>query len=294
MTITRPTNLQRPFANTGFKNDIPVPSQIAIKRGAASFFDGFPPLDSTAIVAGGIQPDGKDFNGILNYITTHILFRNSGGRYRFDATLAAAIGGYDAGVVLQSDDGLNEYVSVVNGNNTNFNSYPSSIGVSWLPFAGPGSSAIAGSIAVWPTSDVPLGYIECDGSAVSRVSYAALFQKIGVMYGSGNGSTTFSVPDFRGRFLRGWAHGSGVDPDRYYRTNRGDGSAGDVVGSKQDDMMRYHSHYSYVVNSNYPGSDWPYRPQYDPSPEYLSYNSTASGGNETRPVNINVMFCIKY
>lgn len=51
---------------------------------------------------------------------------------------------------------------------------------------------------------VPAGWFVCDGHEVSRVEYPALFAAIGVTYGSGDGSTTFNLPDFRGRFLRGY------------------------------------------------------------------------------------------
>ena len=50
----------------------------------------------------------------------------------------------------------------------------------------------------------PSGWFICDGHEVSRTAYPALFAAIGVTYGSGDGSTTFNLPDFRGRFLRGY------------------------------------------------------------------------------------------
>ena len=50
----------------------------------------------------------------------------------------------------------------------------------------------------------PNGWFICDGHEVSRSAYPALFAVIGVTYGSGDGSTTFNLPDFRGRFLRGY------------------------------------------------------------------------------------------
>ncbi|WP_454695662.1 hypothetical protein [Achromobacter aegrifaciens] len=134
MAIIRPTNFQIPFADGGGKNSIPIPSSTT--PGAASFTDGFPPATRTPLVAGGIPPSGLDMNGILWAISQHTVFQNAGGRYRFDAALAAANGGYPVGFVLQSDDGLNEYVNVLAGNTTNFNTTPASIGVSWLPWSG--------------------------------------------------------------------------------------------------------------------------------------------------------------
>lgn len=61
---------------------------------------------------------------------------------------------------------------------------------------------------------VPTGWIPADGRALSRTTYAALFSAIGTAYGSGDGSTTFNVPDLRGEFLRGWDSGRGIDPGR--------------------------------------------------------------------------------
>jgi len=55
----------------------------------------------------------------------------------------------------------------------------------------------SGTIVPWSDTSVPTGFLECDGSAVSRSTYATLFGIIGTTYGSGNGSTTFNVPDLQ-------------------------------------------------------------------------------------------------
>jgi len=52
-----------------------------------------------------------------------------------------------------------------------------------------------GTITPWSQSTAPTGFLECEGSAVSRTTYAALFAVIGTTYGAGDGSTTFNVPD---------------------------------------------------------------------------------------------------
>jgi microcystin-dependent protein len=66
-------------------------------------------------------------------------------------------------------------------------SYPASAG------------AITGEFRMWSTASAPTGWLSCDASAVSRATYAALFAVIGTSYGVGDGSTTFNLPDFRGR-----------------------------------------------------------------------------------------------
>jgi hypothetical protein len=133
--VVRPSNYPIPFANSGQKNTIPTTG-----NGVSAGFDtGFPPVTMQPITAGGVPPQGKDFNGILYDVTTHTVWVNAGGQYQFDAALSTAIGGYPAGMVLQSNDGLKSYVSAVNNNTTDFNSTPSSIGSAWLPWAGGGA-----------------------------------------------------------------------------------------------------------------------------------------------------------
>lgn len=57
---------------------------------------------------------------------------------------------------------------------------------------------------VWCAGNItPAGTLYCDGSAVSRTTYAELFSAIGTTYGAGDGSTTFNLPDLRGQFVRG-------------------------------------------------------------------------------------------
>lgn len=64
-----------------------------------------------------------------------------------------------------------------------------------------------------PASKIPDGYILCNGTAVSRTYYKDLFAALGTTWGAGNGSTTFNVPDLRGRFLRGTGKPTEWGPD---------------------------------------------------------------------------------
>jgi microcystin-dependent protein len=66
-------------------------------------------------------------------------------------------------------------------------------------------SSLTGVILPFGATTPPTGFLLCDGSAVSRTTYATLFGVIGTTYGVGNGSTTFNVPDFRQRFPLGKA-----------------------------------------------------------------------------------------
>lgn len=87
-----------------------------------------------------------------------------------------------------------------------------------------------GMITEWPMdSNIPDGWMECDGSAISRSTYAALFALISTSYGAGDGSTTFNIPDLRGIFVRCWDHGCGIDREHLYNTAKGNIIAGNVT-----------------------------------------------------------------
>jgi hypothetical protein len=68
----------------------------------------------------------------------------------------------------------------------------------------------AGSVQTFAGSSAPVGYLICDGAAISRTIYANLFAAIGTLYGVGNGSTTFNLPDLRGRTIIGAGQGAGL------------------------------------------------------------------------------------
>ena len=116
--------------------------------------------------------------------------------------------------------------------------------------------------------------MKADGTAVSRTTYADLFTAIGTTFGAGNGSTTFNLPDLRGEFVRGYDDGRGVDSGR-------------VFGSSQSDELKAHTHgYNQTVNggSGRPGGNDGYA---------LASTTDSSGGTETRPRNVALLYCIK-
>lgn len=78
----------------------------------------------------------------------------------------------------------------------------------------------AGAIQAFAFNTIPTGWLECNGAAVSRTTYANLFSTIGITYGAGNGVTTFNLPDLRGEFIRGWDNGRSVDPNRVFGSNQ--------------------------------------------------------------------------
>lgn len=160
-----------------------------------------------------------------------------------------------------------------------------------------------GSIIFMPSSAVPTGFLECNGATVSRETYAALFGIIGTVYGSGDGSTTFGLPDYRGVFLRCWAHDKTNQGGTLYDEGRG-------IGDTQIQGMVPHEHYiaaSMMVASKNIINGGAYNvptasPAYTGNQDFTGANypiaGTVSNENydqtEFRPINITVMPVIKY
>lgn len=136
-TLTAPTPITIPFAASGSKNTIPTTSQIGVVDGAASYPDGFPPLCGTPLESGGKPPSRADMNGILHGITENLRYLLGGCVPKFNSDFAAAIGGYPLGAIVQDNSGANCYRNLVDGNSTDFNTTPASIGVSWELVYGP-------------------------------------------------------------------------------------------------------------------------------------------------------------
>ena len=81
----------------------------------------------------------------------------------------------------------------------------------------------AGMVQAYAGSAAPTGWLKCNGAAISRTTYATLFAAIGTTYGSGDGSSTFNVPELRGEFVRGWDDSRGVDSGRSLGSFQADG-----------------------------------------------------------------------
>lgn len=176
----------------------------------------------------------------------------------------------------------------------------------------PSSSTISGSALVIPGTVInfagstsPVGYLTCDGSAISRSVYASLFAAIGTTWGSGNGTTTFNIPDLRGYFLRG-SGTSSRDPD-----------SPRSVGSAQAEAYLNHTHvdsgHTHGITFPSPFSAFALRSPGtnvgaytpggagdigagNPSINTGSANiqTSTTGGTETRPDNVAVLYCIKF
>lgn len=162
----------------------------------------------------------------------------------------------------------------------------------------------AGIIKQFGNTSAPAGYLACDGSAISRTTYATLFAAISTVWGVGDGSTTFNVPDMRGAFLRGTgSHGS---------ENMADGNdfAGPAVGAFEDDQLQGHRQVvaTRAVSGGAGGLTMADDGVFDTlgsatgvtttdlntqAFEADATNGTPRTGDETRPFAAGVLYCIK-
>lgn len=148
-----------------------------------------------------------------------------------------------------------------------------------------------GEVIMWAGSTAPYGYLICNGSQVSRTTYAALFAIVGTSFGQGNGTTTFHIPDLRGRFVRGVSDISGVDPDAASRTAMNTGGAtGNSVGSVQADQFKSHAH-DVIPTTGVGVIDSPAEDLNGGAG--TAFSTELEGGNETRPKNAYLNFIIK-
>jgi microcystin-dependent protein len=83
------------------------------------------------------------------------------------------------------------------------------VNTGWTGFAGAVVTTPTGAVTAFGGTSAPTGWLICDGSAVSRTTYSDLFAAIGTNFGSGDGSTTFNIPDMRGRVPTGYAASGG-------------------------------------------------------------------------------------
>lgn len=195
-------------------------------------------------------------------------------------------------------------------------------------FLNSGLAVPAGAVQAFAGSSAPKGWLPCDGSAISRTQYKKLFAFIGETYGAGDGATTFNLPDLRGEFIRGHDAGRGVDAGRGFGSSQGGqieshdhGASSDIQGDhghgSWTDIQGNHTHnqrggyntMAYGGGSNWltqGGGDFEVKTtttsgahshtvyMNDAGSHSHNISINATGGNETRPRNIAMIYCIKF
>ena len=169
-----------------------------------------------------------------------------------------------------------------------------------------------GSIIPYGGANAPTGWFLCDGQAISRSDYADLFNAIGTAFGSGDGSTTFNLPDLRNRAVMG-AGTNGALGESQNDTTAKNGLSGATssAGSHRHSVLAYTGAKatianiyprtvigsnmeaytgSYVENADYGGTS---RPYVEAAGDHTHPVSISSSDSETRPKNVRINFIIK-
>jgi hypothetical protein len=214
-TVPNPIFIPMEFAKNGIKNVIQKVRQSGQDAQDMTWNDGTPPITLTKLEDGGFPPKGQDYNGVLNAISSHTVFNQNGGRYKWDPQVVIEFGGYPKDAIVQSSDGTREYISLIDNNQINPDS--STTGT-WSIYAGQGSVPLATSttagvmrvinnltssdvgsalssaqgkvlndildiIAYNPTpyygNTAPSGFITMSGQTITQAQYPKLFARYG-------------------------------------------------------------------------------------------------------------------
>ena len=229
----------------------------------------------TGIFSPGADQFGIATNGVerVEFGNTEVVFNDGGADvdFRVEGDTKPNLFKVDAGADTVIIDGL---------------THPSADGSAGQSLVTNGSGVLSvasvpppGSIFWFAANAAPAGYLKANGANVNRTTYAALFAAIGTTFGVGDGSTTFTLPDLRGEFARGWDDGRGIDSGRTF-------------GSAQGHAFASHTHtYTASGASGNSVTGGP-TPIYDGG---QTLNTGAQGAAaETRPRNIALLAIIKF
>lgn len=159
----------------------------------------------------------------------------------------------------------------------------------------------SGMIAFVSSSNAPSGWLKANGAAVSRTVYANLFRAIGTTFGSGDGRTTFNLPDLRGEFLRGLDDGRGVDSNRRMGSNQSD-AIRNITGSIDAGSNPNHQIFDWASFGGAFRNETGYRSWSHDAQSggdvatraiYFDASRVVPTANENRPRNVALLACIK-
>lgn len=150
------------------------------------------------------------------------------------------------------------------------------------------ADAPIGAILAFGGATAPAGWMICNGAAISRTTYAALFAAIGTAFGAGDGSTTFNIPDLREATTKG-AGETGQTVGNHVK------SGGLAVGEFIDDRLQFHSHNTYLTGVQIStGGLWATAHDYSTQGTHTSNpEAPARSGNTTEVKAVGVNYIIK-
>jgi microcystin-dependent protein len=148
----------------------------------------------------------------------------------------------------------------------------------------------SGTIFPFGGPNIPAGYLYCNGAAISRTTYAALFAAIGTIWGVGDGATTFNIPDFQNMFLRG-AGSAGLGA---FEANTFGSHTHAVNDPGHTHNIQANGGANVLAGGNFFAGDKLPQPRPDiVLPANTGITIGSAGGSETRPDNKRVYYMIK-
>ncbi len=256
----------------------------------------FSASDTVNVSTGGTNRVQIDTNGITVQDRKAIRFRDTSNS-NFVAVRAPDNAASDITLTLPSTDGdANDVLQSDGSGNLSFAALPQAVPT--------------GSVHMMATTTAPSGYLECDGSAISRTTYADLFSVIGTTWGAGNGSSTYNIPDLRGEFVRGWDNSKGTDSGRSFASSQSGQNAqhNHTATATSTSTVNDPGHIHQVQYSNSDSGDGVIEesgtglsgqePTLSATTGITVSTSTSvsianQGGNEARPRNVAMMYVIK-
>lgn len=293
---TTPVVIPQPIAAQATSENINSIPNGATGTNRASFQEGFPAITRMPVIenplptqVSGLPPKQQDFNGLFNAVSQHNFFAQNGGLYSFNQAVSDAIGGYPQGALLWAIVGgkPSAVYSLIANNTFNFLTNPEYLdGVHWAFID---SGLPTGTIITWSTKDAPDGYLICNGAAISRTTYARLFAAIGTTWGAGDGNTTFNVPNFTNRYLKGGT--AGTYGDQTLPNVKGEVGRL-IVHSARTNNPFYLTAIEQNINQNVISSGGEVIA--DVFMDLSRSNAIYGRSDDVNPYNAQTMFCIRY
>lgn len=201
--MSNPYMVKIPFCNAGNKNAIQLIQQAGQDPEDATYQEGFPPVTMLNEDAGGLPPKGLDFNGIFYELSSPIAHYCRGDRIQFDATYAAAIGGYAKGWIVASNDYQKDYISLVDNNLAD----PNGTNTTWAVYAGQGSVPAATSTTTGTVKLVNSLAITATDAALTAAQGKALKDIFDSFSFSATSSGYLDIPVGNRKFIIQWFSG---------------------------------------------------------------------------------------
>ena len=145
------------------------------------------------------------------------------------------------------------------------------------------------TIVPWSSASVPSGFLECNGQAVSRTTYSALFAIVGTTYGSGDGSSTFNVPDLEDNVPIGKSNNKAVGSTGGANTVTKSGNVSANTGNASLSIPQLASH-NHPKGANFTGNPQVnnfFRNDSPPGTGPSNFNNAGSGGSHSHNVSAN-------